>query len=423
MSGAGTTLLQAAIAWQVYALSGSALQLGLIGLMRFLPALGMSLVAGAVADSYDRRRIVLAAQVAPLAASVILMAATRTGAVNLPLIYALVLVLALAAAFENPARQALLPLIVPRDMLLNAITLGSTIQQLSFVAGPVLGGVVIAGVGVAGAYGLNAALDVGAILTLIGLRPRQEAGERRAVSIAAIREGVRFVWRRQVLLGAMALDMFAVIFGGATALLPIYAEQILKVGAGGYGVLTSSLGIGALVMSVAMVFLPPVKHTGRALLLAVAAYGVATVVFGLSRSFPLSLAAYALVGVADQVSVIMRQTTIQLATPDELRGRVSSVSSLFIGASNQVGMVESGVVASLTTPTFAVVSGGLGCLIVVAAIAALMPELRRYRISDTQPTTVDLGGTGARVARERAAPAAAEAPDPGTAGGGKARIG
>jgi MFS family permease len=364
----------------VYEISGSALQLGLLGLMRFLPALGISLPAGAVADSYDRRRIVMAAQTAPLACSATLLVATRADVVGLPLIYTLVIVIAAAAAFENPARQALLPLVVPRAVFLNAVTVNSTIQQLAFVIGPVAGGFLIATAGVTGAYTVHLGLLAGAIAALAALRPRREPGERRAVSPAAIREGVAFVWRRQVLLGAMALDMFAVIFAGAQALLPIYAEEILRVGAGGYGVLTSSQGIGALAMSLVMVLLPPVRRTGAVLLLAVAAYGVATVVFGLSRVFPLSLLAYALAGAADQVSVIMRQTTIQLATPDVLRGRVSSVGALFIGASNQIGMVESGLVAALTNATFAVVSGGLGCLAVVGLIAACMPELRDYRI-------------------------------------------
>ena len=379
------TLLQAAIAWQVYAISGSALQLGVLGLVRFLPALGMSLVGGAVADSYDRRTVLLLAQIAPVGCSAALLIATLGDRAGLPLIYALVLVIALASSFENPARQALLPLIVPRETFVNAVAVNSTVQQLGFVTGPVLAGAVIAADGVAGAYALHLGCVLGAIVTLLFLRPRPAEGERRRVSVAAIREGVQFVSRRQVLLGAMALDMFAVIFGGAVAMLPIYAEEILEVGPRGYGLLTSSQGIGAFATSLVLVALPPVRRTGRVLLLAVAAYGLATIVFGLSRSFALSLVAYGLTGAADQVSVVMRQTTIQLATPDALRGRVSSVSQVFIGASNQLGMVESGFVAALTNATVAVVSGGVGCLAVVGVIAAKMPELRRYEISHGTP--------------------------------------
>jgi len=379
-------LLQAVIAWQVYEISGSALQLGLLGLVRFLPALGMSLVGGAVADTYDRRIVLILAQLVPLGCSAALLTATAGGWVTLPLIYGLVLLIALASSFENPARQALLPLVVPRAIFLNAVAVNTTVQQLGFVAGPAVAGVVIARSGIAAGYAVHLGLVSAGILLLFFLRPRAAEGERRRVSLAAIVEGVQFVRRRQVLLGAMALDMFAVIFGGAVAMLPIYAEEILKVGPRGYGLLTSSQAVGAFAMSVVLVALPPVQRTGRALLYAVAAFGVATIVFGLSRSFPLSLLAYGLTGAADQVSVVMRHTTIQLATPDELRGRVTSVSQVFIGASNQLGAVESGFVAALTSATVAVVSGGAGCLAVVGLIAAKMPELSRYTIT-APPTT------------------------------------
>ena len=380
LAGTGSTLQQAVIAWQVYQISGSALQLGLLGLIRFLPALLTSLLGGAVADSYDRRWIVIIAQAGPFASSAALLLLTRAGAANLPLIYGLVLLVALTSAFENPARQALLPQLVSREIFANAVTLNSALQQLGAVAGPSLAGLLIAVAGVAGAYAAHVGLVVLALPPLLLLHVQNGSGERRAVSLAAIREGVQFIWRRQVLLGAMTLDLFAVIFGGATALLPVYAQSILHVGAGGYGLLSSSLSVGALVMSIALVALPPIQRTGRALIYAVAGFGLATILFGLSRFYPLSLLAYALTGCADQVNVIMRQTTIQLATPDELRGRVSSVGSIFIGASNQVGALESGLVAAATTATFAVVSGGIGCLAVVAAVGAGLPELRRYSI-------------------------------------------
>jgi MFS family permease len=407
-------LLQAAIAWQVYAISGSALSLGLVGLARFVPALGMSLIGGAVADSYDRRKILILAQFAPLACAGVLLAATLGGRVSLPLIYALVLLIACAAAFENPSRQALLPLVVPREIFLNAVAVNSTIQQLAFILGPALGGAVIALAGVDSAYAVYLTVVGAGVLLLLPLRPRPPEGERRKVSIAAIKEGVQFVRHRQVLLGAMALDMFAVIFAGAQAMLPIYAEEILEVGPRGYGLLSSSQAAGAFAMALLLVVLPPIQRTGRALLWAVAAFGLATMVFGLSRSFPLTLLAYAATGAADQVSMVTRHTTIQLATPDELRGRVSSVSSVFIGASNQLGMVESGLVAALTNATFAVVSGGAGCLAVVGLIAAKMPELRGYAIS-TSPAAVD------RHAAEPAGKPAALAVSGGAQTGERAR--
>mgnify|MGYP002382433210 CR=1 FL=1 len=379
------TMLQAALLWQVYDLSGSALQLGMLGLVRFLPSLGLSLVAGSIADSYDRRLIAIVSQVAPTACAIILMTTTLAGAVSLPLIYGLVLVIALASAFENPARQALLPSIVTPETFANAITVSSTVQQLGFVSGPAMAGLLIAVSGVAAAYAAYAGLIAASIISLALIRPRARDWPSRKVSVEAIREGISFVWGRQVILGSMTLDMFAVIFGGATALLPIYAKDILGVGAVGYGLLAASLDVGALVMSVALVVLPPVRNTGRTLLVAVAVFALATTLFGISRSFPMSLAAYMLVGMSDQVSVVMRNTTVQLSTPDELRGRVSSVNMLFIGASNQLGAVESGFVAAVTSATFAVVSGGIGCLAVVGVVTARMPELRRYRIARPEP--------------------------------------
>jgi MFS family permease len=387
----GITLLQAAIAWQVYAVSNSAFQLGLLGLARFVPSLGLTLLGGAAADSFDRRRIAMAAQVFPLAAALALVAYDPSGTGGLPLVYGLVLVIALAAAFENPARQALLPMVVRRETFAHAIAVHSSVQSLGFVTGPAVAGLVIGAVGTRGAYVAGAVLVAASLATMAGVRPRRVEVPPRAVSLAAIREGVRYVWSRQPLLGAMTLDMFAVIFGGATALLPVYAESILEVGPTGYGLLAAAADAGALIMSVALVLLPPVRRAGRTLLLAVAVFGLAIIVFGLSRSFALSLAAYMVTGMADQVSVVMRSTMLQLSTPDELRGRVNSVNMLFIGASNQLGAVESGFVAAVAGATFAVVSGGTACLAVVGVVAARMGELRRYVVT---PVFVSAAGEG-----------------------------
>ena len=375
------TLLNATIAYQVYDVSGSAFQLAMLGLARFGPSLGLSLVGGAVADSHDRRKIVMVAQLAPLIASTALYFATVSDFTELPLFYGLVLLTALGSAFENPARQALLPQVVTKEAFPNAIVVSSTIQSLGFVTGPFIGGVLIAVSGVEAAYLAHMMLVGGSLASLFFLRLRPTEGPRRAVSLAAIREGVAFVRNRQVLLGAMTLDMFAVIFGGAQALLPVYAKDILEVGPRGYGVLVSSLEAGALLMALALVILPPIKQAGRALLVTVALFGLGTIVFGLSRNIYLSVATYMFIGMADQVSVVLRQTAVQLSTPDELRGRVSSVNMLFIGASNQLGAVESGLVAAATNATFAVVSGGVGCLTVVGIVWAKLPDLRRYRIT------------------------------------------
>ena len=386
-SGTAMTMLRAAIAWHVFALTHSAFHLGLIGLVQFVPALGLTLVGGVVADSFERRRVIMLAHLVPLACALTLFVATRGGFVSVGLLYAMVFIIACSASFENPARAALLPTLVPREVFPRAVTLASTGQAFAFMSGPAGGGMIIGGFGVAAVYGCYGILIVGSLIGLSLLRPGRPVGERRAVSWSAIREGLGFVRRNGVVLGCMSLDMLAVIFGGAGALLPIYATDILQVGAKGYGVLSGSLEAGALLTSITLVLMPPVHRAGRALLFAVAVYGLATIGFGLSRWFPLSVALYMLVGVADQVSVVMRSTAIQLSTPDALRGRVSSVNFIFIGASNQLGAVESGFVAALTNPTFSVVSGGIGCLIVLAIIAAALPQLRHYRIGHTIPAS------------------------------------
>ena len=379
-SGTAGTMLRAAISWHVYSLTNSAFHLGLIGLVQFLPALGLTLIGGVVADTYERRRVIMLAQSVPLVCAATLFVATRGGLTTVPLLYAMVFVIACASAFENPARAALLPTLVPREVFPRAVTLASTGQALAFMSGPAGGGVVIAAFGVGTVYGCYGGLIAVSLLGLALLQPTRQVASDRTISWSTVLDGLRFVRRNPVVLGCMSLDMFAVIFGGAAALLPIYATEILKVGPRGYGLLSASLEAGALLSSLALVALPPLDRAGRALLIGVAVYGVATIGFGLSRWFPLSIAFYMLVGVADQVSVVMRSTAIQLSTPDALRGRVSAVNFIFIGASNQLGAAESGFVAALTSPTFSVVSGGIGCLIVLAIVAITLPELRRYRV-------------------------------------------
>ncbi len=320
------------------------------------------------------------AQVVPAFCAVALFVATTGGYASLPLIYALVFSIAVSAAFEAPAGSALLPTLVPRAIFPNAVTIATTLTSLARVTGPAVAGLVIAGVGVGATYAVQACLIAGSIAAYSFIRSPAQTGTRSTVSLQSVREGIRFVRRQRVVLGAMTLDMFAVIFGGAQALLPIYANEILQVGPRGYGLLTSSLEIGALLMALLLVMLPPIRRAGRALLIAVAVFGAATVLFGLTRSFPLSVLLYMLVGMADQVSVVMRQTLIQLATPDALRGRVSSVNMVFIGASNHLGAVEAGFVAALSSATFAVVSGGLGCLVTLGVVAAKIPELGAHRL-------------------------------------------
>jgi MFS family permease len=390
-SGMALTLLRAAVAWQVYDISGSAFHLGLVGLAQFLPALVLNLIGGAAADAYDRKRLVMLFQVVPALCSTGLAIANVGGQPSLPVLYAAVMAVAAAAAFESPARAALLPQLVERRHFPTAVTLHSAIQMGAFVSGPVLMGFAVDRGGIALPYALHAGLMAGGIATMALVRPLHGAAPSGRVRWAAIAEGLRYVRHQPIVLGCMTLDMFAVLFAGATALLPIYATDILRVGPRGYGLLASALEIGAVLAAVAMLALPPVRRTGLALIWAVVGFAVSTIVFGLSRFYPLSLVAYMAAGMADYLSVVMRGTAIQLSTPDSLRGRVSAVNLIFIGASNQLGAAESGFLAAVTSPTFSVVSGGVGALAVAVLVAWLNPALRRYRAHDGEPA-IAVGG-------------------------------
>lgn len=379
-SGTAQTLLRAAIGWQVYDVTGSAFQLGMIGLLQFAPTLVLTLVGGAVADTYDRRRVTMTAQAVSVAGSALLFSLTHSGAIALAAIYAVVVANAAADAFGNPARSALLPQLVRRDLFPHAVVVNAVVQNLAWVSGPTLMGYAVDAFGMASAYAIHVALAAAAIATLARVRPRPPQGEGRGVSVDAIREGLAFVRGRAAVLGAMALDMFAVVFASAQALLPIYAQDILQVGSRGFGLLSASFEIGTLAMALLLVARPPLERAGRALCVAVAGYGVATIGFGLSTWFPLSVVAFALAGMADQVSMVARSTLIQLSTPDALRGRVSAVNLVFIGASNQLGGARAGFVAGLTSGPVAVVSGGAIALGALALIAWRVPELRAYRV-------------------------------------------
>jgi len=381
-SGTASTLLRTVLAWQLFQLTRSELALGVLGIIQFVPALLTSLVGGAAADVWDRKRIVVAAQAMPLLAAMILSWTTAQNTAGVLEIYVVVGCCAFAMAFEAPARAATLPSLVPRAEFSAAVTVYTTFQSLAFVTGPAIGGLLLAYIGIAPAYLMSTGLYATSMALVALVKTGQAKGDKRRVTLGQIKEGLAFVRSKPAVLGAMALDMFAVIFAGATALLPVYADKILHVGAKGYGLLAASLDIGALVTSLALIVLPPIRRLGRALIVAIALYGVATIAFGLSRSFPLSVAAYIAVGMADQVSVVIRSTLIQLSTPDALRGRVSSISMIFIGASNQLGAAEAGFLAAATSATFAVVSGGAVCIAVVAVIALRVTQLRRFAIDD-----------------------------------------
>jgi len=349
--------------------------------VQFLPTIPITLVGGALADSRDRRRIVAVAQAAAGLAAAGLAALAGSGAASLAALLGVALALAVGRSFENPANMALLPSLVPREIFPAAVVVNATARNLGFVSGPMAMGFVVAHRGVAAAYALAAGCLALSVLLLLRLRPGEAAAAARGrVSLAAIGEGIGYVRSRPVILGPMTLDMFAVIFAGATALLPVYAREILAVGAQGYGLLAAGLSFGTSLMTLILLARRPPERPGRALCFAVVVFGLATIVFGLSRSFPLSLAALVVAGMADEVSMVARSTIIQLATPDALRGRVSSVNMIFIGASNDLGSAESGYLAALTSATFSVVFGGVACLAVVAAVAWWIPSLREYRV-------------------------------------------
>lgn len=363
-----------AIGWQVYDLTREPLDLGYVGLAQFAPAIGLSLVTGHVADRFDRRRIVLVCYAA-IAALSFALALLPPSAGVLP-IYALLVLFGTARAFMGPASQALGPHLVPANDFANAVAWSSSIWQVATILGPALGGVVYGFAGgpivftVCGMTALSAVGFVGA------LRVRTGRMESAAPSLSTVFAGVRYVWSQKIVLGAISLDLFAVLLGGAVALLPIFARDILHAGPWALGMLRSAPAAGAAVMAVFLAHRPLKKHAGAIMLACVAIFGVATIVFGLSKSIVLSLVALALVGASDMVSVVVRLTLVQLSTPAAMRGRVSAVNSVFIGASNELGEFESGVTAAWLGPVTAVVVGGIGTLVVVGLWALAFPALR-----------------------------------------------
>ena len=373
-------MLMLAVAWQMYDLTSSAWDLGLVGLFQFVPALLMTLPAGHLADRLHRARIFAACMATQAAVALVLLVSTEFSWTTRELILALSVVLGMVRAFQMPAQQALTPLLVPPSLLQRAISVGSVGMQIAIVGGPALGGLLY-GAGPATVYGacLGLSLVSAAFTSTVHYH---HIPAQRAATLASVFAGVAFVWRRQVLMGAISLDLFAVLLGGATALLPIYARDILHTGPQGLGLLRAAPAVGALLMTLVLVRFPLQRHAGYKLLAAVGVFGLATLVFGVSTHFGLSMLALAVTGAADSISVVTRQTLMQLDTPDEMRGRVSAVNSIFIGASNQLGEFESGATAALWGPVGSVVVGGLGTLVIALAWLRLFPDLaKRDRLS------------------------------------------
>ena len=382
----GGQMQTTAVAWLIYERLGSALALGYVGLVQIIPIIALALPAGHVADRVDRRRIIMIGLTVFLLCSLGLAALAWWHGPYL-LIYALLFVLACARIFITPAMGSLLPGVIPRDLWGNAATWNSSLFELTGMVGPALAGLAIAASGGATFVFLAAAVcSAMAFTRFLRLRITQAIPPKRAATLRDVLGGLHFMVRTRLLLAAATLDLFAVLLGSATALLPIVAKDILHVGPAGFGWLRAAPSVGAVVMALLTVHRPPWKHAGRVLLLAFVGYGAAVIVFGVSKSFPLSLAMLALTGVFDNLNVVIRQTLIQYITPDEMRGRVTAVNFIFIGCSNELGALESGVAARFLGTAPAIVAGGAGALLVTMAVARFAPGLRRLgRLHDIKP--------------------------------------
>jgi MFS family permease len=377
LATASSEMQAVAVGWQVYALTGRALDLGLVGLAQFLPGIVLFLLAGHTADRVPRRRILSWCYGAFAACSLLLLALTVRGLTSVYPVYAILLVSGVVRAFSGPASQALLPQIVAAEHFPNAVAWGSSMFQSAQVLGPMIGGVVY---GLAGSpapvYGAAAIAYVAALFLMTEVEVIGGQPARPAASVTVVLEGLRYIRQNRILLGAITLDLFAVLLGGAVALLPVFAREILGAGAVGLGLLRAAPGIGAVAMAAALAHYPLRRRAGSTMLWCVAGFGVFTVAFALSRSIVLSMAALAATGAFDMVSVIVRHTLVQLGTPNEMRGRVSAVNMIFIGASNEFGQFESGVTAQWLGAVPAVLVGGIGTIVVVALWAKFFPSLR-----------------------------------------------
>ena len=372
-----TQVQTVAVGWQVFSVSGNPFDLGLVALSQFLPFIVLILPAGHVADRYDRRRVQLLTYALLAACAAVLLALALLRVTDLLPVFAVMVLFGIARAFNQPTGQALLPNLAPIELFPRAVAVNSSLGQVATIAGPALGGVLVI-FGVEVAYALSVVLLVVGSLMVIRLRGGGRADvEREPVSWGALLSGITFVRSRPIVLGSISLDLFAVLFGGATALLPIYAGEILDVGPVGLGIMRAAPAVGAAILAAAVAVRPIRRAVGRWMFGGVAAFGLGTIVFGLSTSLPLSLAALAVMGAGDMVSVYIRHLLVQLETPDEIRGRVSAVNAVFIGASNELGEFESGVTASWWGIVRAVVVGGVATLAVGAVWTRLFGVLWR----------------------------------------------
>jgi len=367
-----------AVGWQVYEITRRPLDLGLIGLAQFLPGFFLFLPAGHIVDRYDRRRVLLSCYAACAVCAGLLMAISLSRLGSVYPIYLVVVVLGAIRSFSFPASRALLPQLVPLEHFSNAVAWHSSFFQAGTILGPACGGLLYAFFrGAAGVYAVAIGVAIGAALATQWIKAQREPRLREPVSLVTLLAGLRYIWQHRLILGSISLDLFAVLLGGAVALLPVYAREILHTGPWGLGLLRSAPGVGAGTMAILLAHRPLKSRAGPTMLWCVAGFGVFTIVFGISRNLALSLISLLLVGASDMVSVVIRAILVQVGTPDEMRGRVNAVDMLFIGASNQLGEFESGLTAHWFGTVPAVILGGVGTLVVIAIWAWKFPELRR----------------------------------------------
>jgi len=374
---AGLEMLSVAVGWQVYDITRRPLDLGLVGLAQFLPNVVLFLIAGHAADRFNRKNLLLVCNLGFAVCCALLIQITRTATPNVRPIYGVLVLLGIVRSFNSPAGRALFPLLVPTEVFPNAVAWNATMFQAATILGPALGGLLYAVFGgPAGVYAVAVATCVIATLALSRVHVGADLRLREDFTLRALSAGLRYIWMHRLVLGSISLDLFAVLLGGAVALLPVYAREILRTGPWGLGLLRAAPGTGAALMAILLAYRPLRNRVGKIMLFCVAGFGAFTIVFGISRSLTLSLMALFLVGASDMVSIVVRSTLVQIATPDAVRGRVNAVDMIFIGASNELGEFESGLTAHLFGTVPAVILGGVGTLIVVALWAWLFPDLR-----------------------------------------------
>ena len=378
LTGLATQAMTIAVGWMIYDLTHSAFALGFVGFCQFLPRFFLTLIVGHVADRFDRRFVVLICQVVQGLVALAVVLALWGGWLSAPLVFAAVTVLGAATAFQQPTITALLPNVVPAPMLQQAVATSTSLQQAAFIIGPAAGGLLY-GVDPTAPFLFSAVLMVIACINVVSIRIERRVAPKEPVSLNSLFAGVAFVKSRPIILGAISLDLFAVLLGGATALMPMFARDILHAGPWGLGFLRAAPAIGALVMALYLARKPLKRDVGKRMLIACAVFGLATIAFSLSSDIYLSIGCLAILGAADTVSVVVRSSLVQLLTPDAMRGRVSAVNSLFIGTSNQLGEFESGVLAGFLGPIATGVIGGIGTLVVVVLWIKLFPELAKVK--------------------------------------------